>query len=147
MKYAQIWTVALLLVASATLVWLRGDTDHVPPSTPLAQLPTQLAGWTGQDIPIPQETLDILGKGSFLNRVYERDSGKGVAPVGLFIGYFPTQRSGQSIHSPQNCLPGGGWSFESSGTTEVIPGDKQYQVGEYLISNGAVESGSSLLVS
>ncbi len=138
MKYAQIWTVALLLVASATLVWLRGDTDHVPPSTPLAQLPTQLAGWTGQDIPIPQETLDILGKGSFLNRVYERDSGKGVAPVGLFIGYFPTQRSGQSIHSPQNCLPGGGWSFESSGTTEVIPGDKQYQVGEYLISNGAV---------
>ncbi len=138
MKYAQIWTVALLLAASTALVRLRGDTDHVPPSTPLAQLPAHLADWSGQDIPIPQETLDILGKGSFVNRVYQRNNSKGVPSVGLFIGYFPTQRSGQSIHSPQNCLPGGGWSFESSGTTEIIPGDKQYQVGEYLISNGVV---------
>lgn len=138
MRYPQVWTIALLLAASAVLVWLRGDTDRVPPSTPLAQLPAHLAGWTGQDVPIAQETLGILGKGSFLNRVYQKDGGNGGAMVGLFIGYFPTQRSGQSIHSPQNCLPGGGWSFDRSGVTEVVPGDKRYQVGEYLISNGVV---------
>ena len=57
--------------------------------------------------------------------------------MGLFIGYFPTQRSGQSIHSPQNCLPGAGWTFESTGVTEIPgPEGKTYRVGDYLITNG-----------
>jgi EpsI family protein len=57
--------------------------------------------------------------------------------VGVFIGYFATQRTGQTIHSPQHCLPGAGWSFESSryGTLEDING-KQFNVGEYVINNG-----------
>jgi EpsI family protein len=61
----------------------------------------------------------------------------GTAPVSLFIGYFPTQRSGQSIHSPQHCLPGAGWVFDSSGTTALAgPAGKPIEVGEYVISNG-----------
>jgi EpsI family protein len=64
------------------------------------------------------------------------ESGEG-APIGLFIGYFPTQRTGQSIHSPQNCLPGAGWSFESSWMTSLTnSAGKKYQVKEYLISDG-----------
>ncbi len=137
MKNPQLWTVVALLLATFGLVQLRGDTDRVPPSKPLAELPVALAGLSGQDIPIAQETLDILGKGIFLNRVYSSQSGANSLPVGLFIGYFPTQRSGQSIHSPQNCLPGSGWNFDSSGTADVRQGDDTYRVGEYLISNGA----------
>lgn len=135
MKKAQLWTLVLFLAATFGLVLLRGDTDRVPPSQPLAELPINLDGWHGQDIPIPQESLDILGKGIFLNRVYQSPDG-GPLGIGLFIGYFPTQRSGQSIHSPQNCLPGAGWNFDSSGTTELSEGNKKYRVGEYLISNG-----------
>ncbi len=67
------------------------------------------------DEPIDDQVLQILGKGDFLNRVYESQNGdRRVPPVGLFIGYFPTQRTGQTIHSPQHCLPGAGWTFESS---------------------------------
>ena len=29
-------------------------------------------------------------------------------PIGLFIGYFPTQRTGQTIHSPKT-LPAWRW--------------------------------------
>ena len=138
MKYPQLWTVVLLLGLTLALVKLRGDTDRVPPSQPLAQLPTQLNQWTGHDIAIPQESLDILGKGIFLNRLYQAGDTGQPATVGLFIGYFPTQRSGQSIHSPQNCLPGAGWNFDSSGTTELHDVAGTDRVGEYLISNGAV---------
>ncbi|WP_419805736.1 exosortase C-terminal domain/associated protein EpsI [Terriglobus sp.] len=134
MKYPQLWTVVSLLALTLLLVKLRGDTDRVPPSRPLAELPTQLNQWTSRDISIPQETLDILGKGVFLNRMYQG----GQADVGLFIGYFPTQRSGQSIHSPQNCLPGAGWNFDKAGTTELHDVGGTDRVGEYLISNGAV---------
>ena len=58
-------------------------------------------------------------------------------PSASFVGYFPTQRTGQSIHSPQNCLPGSGWTFESSGVTDIVDTTgHRYQVGEYVVSNG-----------
>jgi EpsI family protein len=81
----------------------------------------------------------VLGAGSFLNRTYSPASANSNAGVvGLFIGYFPTQRTGQSIHSPQHCLPGSGWTFESSGVTDVTDTQgKTSQVGDYIIVNGA----------
>jgi EpsI family protein len=60
-----------------------------------------------------------------------------VQPIGLFIGYFPTQRTGVTIHSPKNCLPGSGWAFESSRYVKLNDADgKTHQVGEYIIGNG-----------
>lgn len=138
MKHSQLWTVVLLLAGTFVLIKMRGDTDRVPPSRPLAELPAQVNQWSGHDITIPQASLDILGKGVFLNRLYQTEAGNQGSTVGLFIGYFPTQRSGQSIHSPQNCLPGAGWNFDSSGTTELHDVSSTDRVGEYLISNGAV---------
>ena len=103
-------------------------------------MPTQIGPWLGRDEPIDDQVLQILGKGEFLNRVYEIPADKGRLPsVGLFIGYFPTQRTGQTIHSPQHCLPGAGWTFESSRYTTLQAADgKDYQLGEYVIGNGEV---------
>jgi EpsI family protein len=96
-------------------------------------------GWNAQDYPLDSETLAILGDGRFLNRVYSNPGSDGRAigaAVSLFIGYFPTQRSGQSIHSPQNCLPGAGWAFLSSKVIDLpTPDGHPYPVGEYLIGN------------
>ena len=140
---AKYWVIVLLLVFTISLVWLRGDTDRVPSSRPLTDFPTHIGTLEGVDISLNQATLDVLGKGFFLNRVYTH-SEDGVAgrespsssAVSLFIGYFPTQRTGQSIHSPQNCLPGAGWTFDSSGTTDIPGNGKVERVGEYVISNG-----------
>jgi EpsI family protein len=141
MKDARYWSVFALLLLAAVTLYRRGDQDHMPASTPLDQFPETMGSWSGTDIPIPQESLDVLGSGFFLNRNYVTAAGAPTqvseAPVGLFIGYFPTQRTGQSIHSPQNCLPGSGWTFESSGVTEVTDNaGKTSQVGEYIIANG-----------
>lgn len=149
MRSARYWTVILLLAVTALLLHSRGDTDRVPPSEPLSQFPITINGWTGQDFPIGEDVLAVLGKGDFLNRVYTKDAGAAKvadidggmeaisAPVSLFIGYFPTQRTGQSIHSPQNCLPGAGWSFDSSHYVYITATDgRKYHVGEYVISNG-----------
>ena len=138
----QAWTAVLLLVFTAALLHLRGDVDKVPPSEPLANLPMSLGPWAATEYPLDDEVLSVLGKGIFLNRVYNpiQPSTRSIAtaaPVGLFIGYFPTQRTGQAIHSPQHCLPGAGWTFESSGTTSFTDTNgKPYTVGDYLISDG-----------
>jgi len=157
---APFWVVVLLLAATALLLHVRGDVDRVLPSRPLHELPMRFGARTAIDVAINPDALQILGKGDFLNRMYfappdspasldlsstmESASQKAgdSASIGLFIGYFATQRTGQSIHSPQNCLPGAGWTFLESGVTELngpVGNDgvsKKIRVGEYLIGNG-----------
>ena len=141
MTSPQFWAILCLLGGTATLINVRGDQDRVPESTPLSQFPSTVGRWSSTDVPINQEVLGVLGKGYFLNRVYTSPASTNSADtgsIGLFIGYFPTQRTGQSIHSPQNCLPGSGWIFESSGTTDITDErGKTIRVGEYVISDGS----------
>ncbi len=152
MRSPRYWTVIVLLAVTAVLLHTRGDTDYVPPRQPLAQIPTIIGPWNvSRDIPLSQDTLDVLGQGDFLNRDYgssptvaqsaagtqPQSSVNSTVPVNLFIGYFPTQRTGQTIHSPQHCLPGAGWTFESSRYVNIPDvNGKLYNVGEYVISNG-----------
>jgi EpsI family protein len=143
MMSSKFWVIVCLLISTTVVLRVRGDVDKVPPSEPLSQLPETIGSLTAVDIPLDAETLEILGKGIFLNRVYgpqpgtAATGGDAVTPISLFIGYFPTQRTGQSIHSPQHCLPGAGWTFETSGVTDINnPGDPPIQVGEYVISDG-----------
>lgn len=142
MKSPRFWAIVLVMSFSAFVLHVRGDVDRIPYSHPLSELPTTLDGRTSTEIPLNQETLDILGKGDFLYRMYQAapDAPKNQdarAPISLFIGYFPTQRTGQSIHSPQNCLPGAGWSFLSSGKAQFTDRTgKTYSVGDYLITDG-----------
>jgi EpsI family protein len=132
------WTVVAMLAATGALMNARGTTDRIPPSEPVANVPRTIAGWQGSDVQIDQESLDVLGPGQFLSRVYGRDDQQ--QPIGIFIGYFPTQRTGVSIHSPKNCLPGAGWSFESSRYVDLSDANgKPHQVGEYVISDGEKE--------
>ena len=135
MKSPRFWVVVLLLAGTALILKARGNSDRIPVSEPLSQVPREITEWTGFDEPISQETLDVLGAGDFLSRVYSQSGGK--APIGLFIGYFPTQRSGVTIHSPKNCLPGAGWVFESSQYVDLTDAaGKAHRVGEYIIANG-----------
>jgi EpsI family protein len=144
MKSPRLWLVVLLMSFTALVLHVRGDVDKVLPSRPLSELPAALDSRNAIDVPIDPEALAILGKGDFLNRVYVVPDDVPTPTLSdrvrleLYIAYFPTQRTGQSIHSPQNCLPGAGWTFQSSGITEFTDATgKTYRVGEYLITNGS----------
>jgi len=138
MKNLRFWSVALLLAATALLLYTRPAVDKNPPRAPLSQLPAIIAGRVGSDQQVDPETLDVLGAGDVLARVYTQ---KGQPEnIGLFIGYFPSQRTGQTIHSPKNCLPGAGWVFESSSSINLVDvNGKPHQVGEYIIANGTTK--------
>ncbi len=149
MKSPRFWTIMVLLLATAFVLQSRGDTDRVPPSEPLSRMPESFGAWTARDLPLDDATLDVLGKGDFLNRVYTAPSNPSLqqgslllrpapeAPISLFIGYFATQRTGQTMHSPQHCLPGPGWTFHSQKYVDIKDvNGKAYKVGEYIISNG-----------
>lgn len=135
MKNSRFWATVFLLAATGLLLYSRPAVDQNPPSEPLTQFPVNIAGWTGTDQEIDRETLDVLGAEDVLSRVYTL---KGQAqPIGLFIGYFPTQRTGQTVHSPKNCLPGAGWVFVTSESVDLTDvNGKPHRVGEYIVTNG-----------
>jgi EpsI family protein len=67
----------------------------------------QIGEWRGiQDPPFSQAVLDVLRADDYLTRSYYTSDH---AVVGLYIGYWNSQRQGDTIHSPLNCLPGAGW--------------------------------------
>jgi len=110
-------------------------TELVPKSEKLRSFPAAFGPWQSKDVPIEADALAVLGPGDFLNRLYFEPGSS--EPVSLFIAYFPSQKAGDTIHSPKNCLPGAGWTFSESGTAQIpIGGGKPITVGRYVISKG-----------
>jgi EpsI family protein len=98
---------AALLVCSYAFLNARSRPETVPPRQTLSSFPLVVGDSFGRDVPIPAEVVSVLGNGEFVERLYQ----SGSQPwVDFFIAYFPTQRTGSTIHSPQNCLPGAGWT-------------------------------------
>ncbi len=135
MNRLRFWTVALMLAGAVVVLYARPGHDELPARAPLEQFPDTISGWAGMDLPIDQETRDVLGDGDFLSRNYIRQGQP--APIDLFIAYFPSQRTGSTIHSPKHCLPGAGWTFDSSSYVNLADDQgRVHRVGEYIISNG-----------
>jgi EpsI family protein len=124
------------LVGTGWLLHAREGVEVVPPHPPLSTFPTQLQSWTGTDITIEKETRDVLGPGEFLLRRYDNQAAE-EPTADLFIAYFPSQRTGDTMHSPQNCLPGSGWSpVEKRLVTLMVPGVAAFPANRYVIAKG-----------
>ena len=55
----------------------------------------------------------------------------------LYIGYYASQRTGATYHSPQNCLPGAGWILKEPRIVKIeTPSGKTFSANRYLIENG-----------
>lgn len=131
------FVVALVLIAcTGVLLQARRRNEIILPHQPLESFPEQLGPWTGADISLDKDVLEILGPGDFLLREY-RAPGNVTPLVDLFIAYFPSQRAGDTIHSPQHCLPGAGWQpVENHRVTLSLPGHPPFPANRYVVSRG-----------
>jgi len=122
---------AVLLGASTGMAYLSHGED-TPPARPLSDFPTQIAGFTTfANWPLEQKYLDVLGVNDYVNRGYYSPS-QGI--VDLYIGYFRSQRTGTSIHSPKNCLPASGWQPETASIYELQLDDgRKVPINLYII--------------
>jgi EpsI family protein len=126
---------AILLACTAIVLQARNQAEIIPPRPPLASFPRSLEGWSSTDIALSQDVLDVLGPGDFLLRNYSDP--QGTRNVSLFIAYFPSQRAGDTIHSPKNCLPGAGWApVRSQRVTLNVAGHEPLVANHYLIAKG-----------
>jgi EpsI family protein len=132
------FTVTLILLAG-TAIFLQGrkQIETLPSREPLAHLPHQLGAWIGTDVSIPPDVREVLGNGDFLLRTYTDQSSPTAPDVDLFVAYIPSQREGDTLHSPKNCLPGAGWSpVESSRLSISLPAQPAFPINRYVMAKG-----------
>ncbi len=98
--------VALCLLATRGALKVTAAAD-VAPSAHLDTLPLTIDGWRGREGRLDRATEQSLQADAYTLRTYARGS----AAIGLYVAYYATQRSGHTIHSPLNCLPGTGWTW------------------------------------
>jgi EpsI family protein len=127
---------AALLALTGVLLHARGRTEVIPQRQPLSSFPAQLANWDSTEIVQDKKTLEVLGPGDFMERRFQEPDGN-LPWVDLFLAYFPSQRAGETPHSPQHCLPGSGWNPERSDIiTLPLPGHAPFPANRYIISQG-----------
>lgn len=135
----RFFSAAVLLVAAAIFLRARTGAEVFPARAPLSSFPEHIANWSGRDVAIEPDVLKVLGPGDFLSRVYS-DQEQAQDSIHLFLAYFPSQRTGDTIHSPKNCLPGAGWTpIESRRITLSVPGYTPFPVNRYIIAKGDVK--------
>ncbi len=129
---------AFLIAAAAVFLQAHSHSETFPPRLPLQSFPQQLGSWTGADVAIDKEVLDVLGLGDFLLRTYTNQQSAQPSPnIDVFIAYFRSQRTGDTIHSPKNCLPGAGWApVSTSRITLSLPGHAPFPANRYIIAKG-----------
>ena len=126
--------VAFLLAATAAVLQARQMAELVPRSDLLSSFPIQVSSWTGQDMPIEPDVLTVLGPGDFLSRIYTQSD---QPYIDFFLAYFPSQQSGDTVHSPKNCLPGSGWTPLESSRIRIATADgASIPANRYIISKG-----------
>jgi EpsI family protein len=83
---------------------------------PLSEFPLKLGQWTGTIARFDEQVYEVLGVDDSILVNYRSGYGKHVQ---LYIGYYQSQREGDIIHSPKNCMPGAGWKIIDTSLTEL----------------------------
>jgi len=126
-----------VLVGAFVLQHGAGHGEVVVPHQPLREIPYDLGSWTGTEQPLEDRTVQAVGVSDYTNRNYYSQR---AGLTQLYVGYYASQKTGDTIHSPKNCLPGAGWDPIQSGYAKIsVPSGRQIVVNEYVIRQGLDE--------
>jgi exosortase D (VPLPA-CTERM-specific) len=133
-----------LLVAAALAFGPLTEREQIIPERPgLVTFPMYVDGWVGQPIPIADPSvLNLLGASDYLLADFSRVPS--TPGVNLWIAYYDNQLGNAAIHSPKDCLPGGGWEYVSLETIKapVTTADGR----SFMLNRGVIAKGLEQMV-
>jgi EpsI family protein len=138
----RILIIAVLLVVTFAYLARMSTAEPVPLREPLTSLPMQFGDWKGRQAPdFDDRILAVLGVDDYTRRTYYSSAERGW--IGLYIGYYASQRQGDTVHSPLNCLPGAGWTPVTQDRATITvkdtpnaPTDRAITINRFVIQKG-----------
>jgi exosortase D (VPLPA-CTERM-specific) len=98
---------ALLLFSAVAWPLMTDRTTIVPNRQAFGTFPLDSVDWKGRAASLEPDIERVLGADDYLFADFS--SSKERAPVNLLVSYYNSQTSGAGIHSPEVCIPAGGW--------------------------------------
>ncbi|MDT5295787.1 MAG: hypothetical protein QOJ76_2667 [Acidobacteriota bacterium] len=128
---------ALLVLGGGVINFWAASGEARAPRRALAEFPVEVGVWrqAGRDVRFDAATEAVLRADDYVSRDY---AGAGGNTASLYVGYYATQRTGATYHSPLNCLPGSGWTLNDPSVVEVKPADGHaaFTANRYVIEHG-----------
>jgi len=127
----RFWITTAFLIGTWLLLNTTSRGEPIVPRKPLHDIPYSLGKWNGKEEPFDNKVMQVVGVTDYTNRIYSDGAG---FPLAIYVGYYASQRTGDTIHSPKNCLPGEGWEPVRSGYSVIpLPNGNQIRVNEYVV--------------
>ena len=117
---------AACITALVSALWLIAPTPASQPveRAPFALFPTSFGAWTSYTTPLDTQVETVLAADDYVQATFTTPGA--AAPVGFFSAFYHKQTEGSGIHSPEVCLPVGGWEMNGLGPIRV---DLQAETG------------------
>jgi EpsI family protein len=112
----QFIVAAFILVLNLGIYQFVDFREKIPSSKPFSQFPLNVGTWEGSRHFMEQMFIEELDLSDYTMIDYKSVNNR---HVDFYVAYYQSQRRGESIHSPETCLPGSGWTFRQTGLVEV----------------------------
>ena len=133
----QFIVAAVLLVLTLGIYQIVDFREKIPSSRPFSEFPLAVGTWEGTRQAMGQEFLEELDLSDYTIIDYT-DNGK--QPVNFYVAYYASQRRGESIHSPETCLPGSGWIFQQAGNASLtLPDGRTMMVNRAIMEKSGTQ--------
>ena len=136
-RTVTIVAVALTAIFSFATVAFQPPAPATLDRDSYALFPSNIGTWSGTRTILEPEIEDVLAANDYVNTTYA--SSEFNAPVNFFSAFYTQQTEGGGIHSPEVCLPAGGWEIFSLEAHEVSFPDTEFgtfEVNRAIIQNG-----------
>lgn len=124
-----------ILLGGAFINWFQHRGEIEVARKPLSEIPARLGIWEqkGGDVRFDAETEKVLRASDYVMRDYFGPDKR----LNLYVGFYASQRSGATYHSPQNCLPGSGWEMKDPQLIDInTEGGRSFKANRYIVQHG-----------
>ncbi len=136
-KSFRFWIlIGVLLFGGVFINWFEQRGEASVERSSLSKFPANLGEWQqkGSEIRFDEATESILKTTDYTMREYVLPDGK---LANVYVGYYGSQRTGATYHSPQNCIPGAGWVMKEPEFIKITTDSGEtFEANRFIIQNG-----------
>ncbi len=116
MTYKRIVIVAGIMILTMVVLSFANHSETIKPNRSFDTFPMTIGPWSGTTSKFDEKVYDLLGVDDSILVSYNSDRGDSVQ---LYVGFYQSQKEGDLIHSPKNCMPGSGWNISETSIESV----------------------------
>ena len=133
---ALIAAFVMLSLVSLAMYAVPNKPAVFPDRQPFSIVPKYIGEWEGQRQYLDPQIERVLGADDFLTMVYSHPEYD--APVDFFVAYYDKLTEGEGVHSPEVCIPAGGWEMSKIRSDSV---DVGLDTGPITMNRAVIQKG------